>query len=67
VHLAGTVATSDASLLFVYLHREDEEAEGSNGVTFSDDGAMASPARARMKADGSFELRNVPAGIYEAA
>ena len=65
VRLAGTIAKSDPSLLFVYLHRDDEEGEGSDGVTFSEDGAMASPGMARVKADGSFELKNVPAGIYE--
>ncbi len=63
VRLAGTIAKADTSLLFVYLHPNDEENE-SSGVTFAE-GAMASSGMGRVKADGSFELKNVPPGVYE--
>jgi hypothetical protein len=63
VRLAGTIAKADASLFIVYLRPNDEETDAS-GVTFAE-GTMASSGIARVKPDGSFELKNVPPGIYE--
>lgn len=65
VRLAGSIAKVDASLLFVYLRRNDGESESSEGVTFADEGTMVSSGMGRVKADGTFELKNVPPGVYE--
>jgi protocatechuate 3,4-dioxygenase beta subunit len=65
VRLAGTISKADASLLFVYLRPRDADHELSEGVTFADDAAMASPGMGRVKADGSFELKNVQPAVYE--
>jgi protocatechuate 3,4-dioxygenase beta subunit len=65
VRLAGSIAKVDASLLFVYLRRSDGENESSGGVSFADEGTMVSAGMGRVKADGTFELKNVPPGVYE--
>jgi len=63
LHLAGN-SRSDGALFFLYLHRADGEDDLSNGVSFAEDGAMTSTGGARVKADGSFDLKNVPQGVY---
>src|SRR5882762_4555949 len=65
VRLAGNGGKADASLLVVYLRRTEGEDEVSEGATFTDDGTVASPGMGRVKADRSFELKNVPPGVYE--
>lgn len=65
VRLAGSIPKVDASLLFMYLRRSDGENESSEGVTFADEGTMVSAGMGRVKADGTFELKNVPPGVYE--
>jgi len=65
VRLAGNGRKADASLLVVYLRRTQGEDEVSEGATFTDDGTVASPGMGRVKADRSFELKNVPPGVYE--
>ncbi len=62
VRLAGSIPKVDASLLFMYLRRSDGENESSEGVTFADEGTMVSAGMGRVKADGTFELKNVPPG-----
>jgi len=63
LHLSGNIK-SDGALFFVYLHRADGEEDLSNGVSFAEEGAMTSTGGARVKADGSFELKNVPPAVY---
>jgi len=54
----------DSSLLYVHLQRSDGEDDVSDALTFTAEGSMASPGTARVKADGSFELKNVLPGTY---
>jgi protocatechuate 3,4-dioxygenase beta subunit len=54
----------DSSLLYVHLQRSDGEDDVSDALTFTADGSMVSPGTARVKADGSFELKNVLSGTY---
>jgi protocatechuate 3,4-dioxygenase beta subunit len=63
LHFSGT-NKSEGALFFVYLHRADGEDDLSNGVSFAEEGAMTSTGGARVKADGSFELKNVPQRVY---
>jgi hypothetical protein len=63
LHLSGSIK-SEGALFFVYLHRADGEDDLSNGVSFAEEGAMTSTGGARVKADGSFELKNVPPAVY---
>jgi len=65
VRLAGNVGEADASLLFVYLRRAEGEDDVSEGAAFPDDGTVASPGTGRVNADSSFELKNVPPGLYQ--
>ena len=65
VRLAGSIAKVDASLLFVYLRRSDGESDSSEGVTFADEGSMVSTGMGHVKADGTFELKNVALGVYD--
>ena len=51
--------------LFVALSRLDGDDDWSEGVTFNDDSSGGSPTLAKVKSDGSFELKNVPPGLYE--
>jgi len=49
----------------VYLRRSDGGSEASEGVTFADESMTVSSGMGRVKADGTFELKNVPSGIYD--
>jgi hypothetical protein len=64
VRVGGKGPKIDPSLLFVRLQRSDGEDDASDALTFTADGSMASPGTARVKADGSFELKNVLPGTY---
>ena len=48
---------------YVTLNRLDGEDDFGDAVTFNDSGGW--PAPAKVKADGSFELKEVPPGSYE--
>jgi protocatechuate 3,4-dioxygenase beta subunit len=50
--------------LFVTLRRLEGDDDLSDGVTFNDE-AGGSPTLGKVKADGSFELKEVPPGLYE--
>jgi len=64
VHVSGKGPKIDLSLLFVHLQKSNGEDDVSDALTFTADGSMASPGTARVKADGSFELKNVLPGTY---
>jgi protocatechuate 3,4-dioxygenase beta subunit len=64
VHFSGKGPKIDLSLLFVRLQRSDGEDDVSDALTFTADGSMGSPGTARVRADGSFELKNVLPGTY---
>lgn len=64
VRVGGKGPKMDPALLFVRLQRSDGEDDVSDALTFSADGSMMSPGTARVKADGSFELKNVLPGAY---
>lgn len=49
--------------LYAGLRRMDREDDFSEGVTFSDSNRWPSPVK--VKADGTFEIKEVPPGIYE--
>jgi len=55
----------DASSTIVLRSLEGDES--SDGVTFASNGMSGSPNLAKIKPDGSFELKNVPQGAYELA
>ncbi len=58
-------AKLDASVLFVSVRRIDGEEEFTDLIPFATDGVATSPTFGRVKVDGSFELKDVPAGLYE--
>jgi len=64
LHVGGKVQKIDPSLLLVRLQRTDGEDDVSDTLRFTADGSMASPGTARVKGDGSFELKNVLPGPY---
>jgi protocatechuate 3,4-dioxygenase beta subunit len=51
--------------LYAELRRMDGEDDFSEGVTFGDSNHW--PAPAKVKADGTFEIKDVPPGMYEVA
>ena len=57
-------ANLSAMTLFVGLHRLDGDDDFAEGVTSGDE-LSGSPTPAKVKGDGSFELKEVPPGIYE--
>jgi hypothetical protein len=64
IHLAGK-ARLDPSILFVSVGRIDGEDEFTDVVPFATDGISTFSPFGRVKADGSFELKDVPPGLYE--
>jgi protocatechuate 3,4-dioxygenase beta subunit len=64
VRVGGKAPKIDLSLLFVRLQRSDGEDDASDALPFTAEGSMASPGTARVKTDGSFELKNVLPGTY---
>ncbi|MGC2198385.1 MAG: carboxypeptidase regulatory-like domain-containing protein [Terriglobales bacterium] len=58
-------AKLDASVLFVSVRRIDGEEEFTDLMPFAMDGVATSPTFGRVKADGSFELKDVLPGLYE--
>jgi uncharacterized surface anchored protein len=65
LHFGPKARTVDPSLLFAYLRRIDGEDDFSDTMMLGEDGAAGSPTLGRVKADGSFELKNVSPGVYE--
>jgi hypothetical protein len=65
VHFNGLSPKPGASPLMVSLHSIEDEDDFSSGVTFNGDETSGSPNLAKIKPDGSFELKNVPSGVYE--
>jgi protocatechuate 3,4-dioxygenase beta subunit len=65
VHFSGKFAKSDGSQAIVYLHPSEDDDDFFSGVTISGDESAPSPSFAKIKPDGSFELKNVPPGVYE--
>jgi protocatechuate 3,4-dioxygenase beta subunit len=65
LRLTGSIGKSDASLFVVYLHRADGEEEFPGGMASADESSVTSLGGGRVKADGSFELKNVPPGVYD--
>jgi protocatechuate 3,4-dioxygenase beta subunit len=63
VHLAGG-SGKNLPMFFVSLARVDGEDDSSDLLISSDETSVSSSI-ARTKADGSFELKNVPQGLYE--
>jgi hypothetical protein len=66
IHFDGK-AKLDPSRLFVAVRHIDGEDEFSDVVQFASDGVGALPPLGQVKPDGSFELKNVPPGLYEIA
>jgi hypothetical protein len=64
VHLSGKVPSLGTPGLMVYLRQLDDE-DPYDGVMFSGDDALRTPSFTKIKADGSFELKNVPQGVYD--
>jgi len=64
VHFGSKFPTSEVSKGMVFLRSLDDDEDVFNGVTMSDD-APSSHGFAKVKSDGSFELSNVPAGVYD--
>jgi protocatechuate 3,4-dioxygenase beta subunit len=64
IHLGGK-AKLKPSVLFVAVRRIDGEDEFTDVVQFASDGIGTLPPLGRVKADGSFELKDVPPGVYE--
>ena len=62
VHFPGKAPKQE---FMVFLHEMSGNDDFSGGVSFSGDEATLSSMLAKVKADGSFELKNVPAGLYE--
>jgi len=59
----GPKADLKSMTSYVTLNRLDAEDDFSDAVTFNDTGGW--PAPAKVKSDGSFELKEVPPGSYE--
>ncbi len=53
------------SRAIVFLRSTEGDDEFESGVTVSGDETTESPDSAKLKSDGSFELKNVPPGNYE--
>lgn len=64
IHIGGK-ARLDPSILFVSVRRIDGEDEFTDVVQFATDGVGSLPPLARVKADGGFEMKDVPLGLYE--
>jgi hypothetical protein len=64
VHLSGKLASLGTPGLMVYFRQIDDE-DPYDGVMFSGDDALRTPSFAKIKPDGSFEVRNVPQGVYD--
>jgi protocatechuate 3,4-dioxygenase beta subunit len=64
VHFSGKAPKQE---FMVFLHEMNGNDDFSGGVAFSGDEATLSSTLAKVKPDGSFELKNVPAGLYELA
>ena len=56
---------AEASSGVIFLHSMDGDDEFESGVSISGDETSGSPTFAKLKPDGSFELKNVPPGNYE--
>jgi protocatechuate 3,4-dioxygenase beta subunit len=54
----------DSSPTIISLHHIDEEGDFFDNVPFPTDDSSGTHGATRIKADGSFELNNVPSGIY---
>jgi Carboxypeptidase regulatory-like domain len=65
VHFGGRSPQPGTAPLIVSLHGIEGEDDFSSGVTFNGDETSGSPNFAKVKPDGSFELKNVPPGVYE--
>jgi hypothetical protein len=64
VRVGSKAPKIDSSLLYLHLQRSDGEDDVSDALAFTADGSTASPGTARVKADGTFELKNVLPGTY---
>ncbi len=60
-------AKRNDSLPFISLARIDGEEDTGDGMVVTDDGSSSTSTMGRAKADGTFELKNVPPGLYEIA
>ena len=67
VHFGGKIPIESASAFMVFLQAMEGDDDWSDGVTFSGDEAAGSSNLAKLKPDGSFELKNVLPGLYELA
>jgi protocatechuate 3,4-dioxygenase beta subunit len=56
---------SEKSETTVSLRPSGEDEDSLVGVTINDDTPAAFRGFAKLKADGSFEIKNVPSGVYE--
>ena len=63
VHMSGEPSKLNASTTVMLRSLENDDA--SDGVSFAINGMSGSPNLAKIKPDGSFELKNVPQGVYE--
>lgn len=64
VHLSGKLPSLGTPGLMVYLRQLDDE-DPYDAVMFSGDDALRTPSFAKIKPDGSFEVKNVPQGVYD--
>jgi protocatechuate 3,4-dioxygenase beta subunit len=65
VHFAAKIPHIDSSVFMLSLHSHDEDYEFIDTMSFTSDDAMGFRSAAKLKNDGSFELKNVPPGSYE--
>ena len=61
----GEKMKGQTSALYASLHRIDGEEDSSDDMVLGDDPSMNSSAAERVKPDGTFEMKNIPAGLYE--
>jgi hypothetical protein len=66
VHLSGKLPGFGTPGLMVYLRQLDDE-DPYDGVMFSGDDVLRTPSFAKINPDGSFEVKNVPQGVYDLA
>ena len=65
VHFDSKFPKSEAAKAVVFLRAQDNDEDLFNSLAMSYDDAPSSHGFAKVKPDGSFELANVPAGMYD--
>jgi protocatechuate 3,4-dioxygenase beta subunit len=65
VHFDGKFPKSEAAKAVVFLRAQDGGEDLFNSIALSYDDAPSSHGFAKVKPDGSFELTNVPSGMYD--